>query len=839
MQWHFLCFPTDMILNHFRLFLRTLRRQKLFSVINLLGITVSITSTVLIYLYVAHEFSYDGFHRNSERLYRVNQTFIWAAREASQFSRTGPGVAHALKEELPEVEMVTSLHTPGNYIVSYVSPNNEVISFEEDKVLAADSNFFKVLNFPLVAGDEGTALRQTNQIVMTRSAATKYFGNENPIGKMITLGGLRGGPGTTYEVTGLMEDVSENSTIDFTMLLSMKSFPVIERLHWSWVWTQLETFVLLRENSDINSVREKLKSIPRKRAEETLRGAMGVTYDEYIKSGKKWDIFLQPVSTLHLPETPVLGSFSDIGDVKVLYSFIGAAIFVVLLSCVNFMNLSTAQFTKRIREASIRKILGMDKNKLRINFFLEALSFCLIAMIIGVALIQMVLPVLNAITGKHLQLSLLRDPVLLIGVIGLSVFMALTSSIYPAISLASFNPVNALRGKSRAGLGGKAFRNSLVVFQFAVSIVLMICTAVVFQQLKYVSEKDLGFDRQNLIVLHHGEAVRNLESLSKALATMPGVVNAAASTSVPPEVFGGDTFSAEGVGDMKFPLNYTMADASYIPTLDIKLVVGRNFRPDSPADSNRVILNETAVRSLGWKTDESTLGKLVTYPNSGSAMARFEVIGIVSDFNYWSIESIIEPMAIFNRNNTYVGDGDRNYVVIRADAHDAKGWSDLLTSIESMWKVHAGNTVFQYSFVDENFDETFASQKQFGSILTFMASLAILIATLGLLGIIVFSLEQRTKEIGIRKVTGASVSNILALISKGYVGLIMIAFLIAAPLAYYFMNIWLKDFAYRITPSVWIFICAGAGTLLLAMLITFYHSMKAALTNPVDVLRDE
>ncbi|MGC3947044.1 MAG: ABC transporter permease [Chryseolinea sp.] len=828
-----------MNLNSIRLFLRTLQRQKLFSAINLLGITVSITSAVLIYLYVSHEFSYDSFHRNADRLYRVNQTFIWAQNETSQFSRTGPGVAHALKEELPEVELITSLHTPGNFIVSYVEPDGDVVSFEEDKILAADSNFFKVLNFPLTEGNETTALRETNQLVMSRSAAKKYFGTTDPIGKMVTLGGLRGGAANTFEVTGVMDDVPENSTIDFDILLSMKSFPVVERVHWSWVWTQLETFVLLRRDANIDAVREKLTVIPRKRADETLRAAMGVSYDEYIKSGKKWDLFLQPIATLHLPEPAVLGSFSDIGSIKVIYSFIGAAVFVVLLSCVNFMNLSTAQFTKRIREASIRKILGMDKNRLRVNFFLEAFAFCLIALAVSIALIQLLLPAFNAITGKHLQMSLLKDPIPGLAMLALSVFMTIMSSVYPAITLASFNPVNALKGKSKSGNTGKLFRNGLVVFQFSVSIMLMICTAIVFQQLRYVSEKDLGFDRDNLIVLHHAEAVKHIETLTDALASTPGVVNASWCSSVPPEIYGGDTFSAEGIGDTKLALNFALIDANYIPTLNIKLKYGRNFRADSPSDSTVFILNESAVRSIGWSVDESTLGKYVTYPNSGSSDARFEVIGIVADFNYWSIESAIEPMAMFNISNPWVRDSDRDYIAIKARRPDVAGWTDLLSSIETVWKTHAKNTVFQYSFVDQNFEDTFASQRQFGKILTVMATLAIIIAALGLLGMIVYSLEQRTKEIGIRKVSGASTGNILSLISRSYMGLIFVAFLISAPLAWYCMQLWLKDFVYRITPSPWIFVGAGSATLAIALLITFYHSLRAALTNPVEVLRDE
>lgn len=828
-----------MIKNYILLFVRNLQRQKLFSVINLLGLTVSMASTLIIYLYVAHEFSYDSFHPNIDRLYRVNQTFVWAHDANSQFSRTGPGVAHAMKEELPEVEMVSSFHTPGDFIISYVTPKGDVIAFEENKILAADSNFFKVFNYPLIKGDEATAFKQANTIVMTKSTAEKYFGDDNPLGKMVRLGGLDGKGGTSYEVTGVLDDTPKNSTMDFEVLLSMKSFPAVENRYWSWVWTQLETFVLLKPNTSIDQVREKLKLIPRKRAEESIQGAMGMSYDEYIRSGRKWELFLQPITTLHLPEVPVVGSFPDVGNLKIIYSFIGAAIFIVLLSCINFMNLSAAQFTRRIKEASIRKILGLGKKELGFSYFFEALVFCLIAMGTAYALTQLLLPGFNLITGKKLVLSLFNDPIVGVGLLAMTLLMAIISSSYPALFLTAFNPVNAIKGKSKVGREGKTFRNGLVVFQFSVSIILIICTAIVFEQLKYASEKEMGFDKENLVVLHHAEAVKNGETLANIMKTVPGVVNTSFCTSAPPRVFGGDSFSAEGVGDKKIQLNYTKADEDYIPTLGIKMLYGRNFQPENPGDSMRIILNESAVHRIGWELDESVIGKHITYPNSGIDGLGFEVIGVIADFNYWSISSPIEAMAILHSKDNFVYDGTKNFLVVKVKPQDANAWQTTLEGLKNQWKTVAGHTPFEYSFVDENFAKTFSTQQQFGKVLTIMATLAVLIASLGLLGMIVYSLEQRTKEIGIRKVSGASVYNILVLISKGYTKLILVSFLIGAPVSYYMMQFWLMDFAYAITPSAWIFILAGGSTLLLAILITGYHSIKAALTNPVDVLRDE
>ena len=825
-----------MIRYNLLLFLRNLSRQKLFSGINLLGLTASLVSTILIYLYVSHELSFDRFHRHTDRLYRVNQTFIWAENNNSQFSRTGPGVANALKEELPEVELVTSLHTPGSFIVSYQEPSGQIISFEENEVFAADTNFFRVLNFPLVKGDPDRAFRLSNTMVMTTSTARKYFGDAEAVGKIVRLSGLNGDELQTYEVTGVVNDPPDNSTIQFDVLLSMEGFPV-RRLYWSWVWTQLETFVLLRENANIDLVREKLKLIPRKRADETIRGAMGMTYDEYIKSGKKWDLFLQPIGSLHLPGQPVTGSFPDTGNKKILYSLIAAAFFIIILSCINFMNLSTAQFTRRLKEVSVRKVMGIGKLQLGLSYFVEALVFCALALVAAIGITQLLLPIFNVSIGKSLRLDLFNDPSLAMMLTGLIILMSVVSSSYPAIFLTGFHPVEALKGKLKAGRHGLWFRNGLVVFQFSVSIILIICTTIVFEQLSYVSEKELGFDKENLMVVRHAEGLKNPESLRNEALTLPGVVAASWCSSAPPEVYNGDTYSAEGLNGRGFSLNFTSADENYIPTLGIHLKFGRNFSTDNPGDKDRVIINEATVHKLGWPLDESVLGKKIMYPNNDNA--SFEIIGVVSDFNYWTLATSIEPMAIFHLKNEKVYHESRRFIVLKTENQTLTGWETTLAATQELWKKHAGGTPFDYRFVDDNFADTFKTQQQFGNVLTAMASLAILIASLGLLGMIVYAMEQRSKEIGIRKVSGASVWDILIMISRRYTSLIVLAFLIGAPFSYWMMNNWLADFAYHIKPSIWIFAIAGLSTLLVAIAITSYHSLKAAMTNPVDVLRDE
>ena len=821
--------------NFLVLFIRNFRRQTMFSTINLLGLTVSIVSTTLIYLYVSHEFSFDAFHKNADRIYRVNQTFIWGENDNHQFASTGPGVATALKEELSEIELMTSLWTPGNSIITYKNKEGTLTSFEEEKVLAADTNFFRVFNFPMATGDPRSALRQAQTLVMTKSTAKKYFGEEDAVGKLVLVGG--GDTRRTFEVTGVVEDVPDNSYIQFDILLSMTSFPQVGRLYWSWVWTQLETYILLADKTNISETRTRLAKIPEKHAEETLRRVMNVTYAEYIKSGKKWELFLQPLTDIHLPREMVYNRISNSGNITIIYSLIGAAIFIVLLSCINFMNLSAAQFIKRVKEASIRKILGISRLGLAINFFLEALIFCFIALLVGLAAVQFVLPGFNLISGKQLELNLLGDPTMMGSTILLGLLMALVSGIYPAIFLSAFHPVEAMKGKLRVGQEGKSFRNGLVVFQFTASIVLIICTALVFQQLNYVSEKDLGFDKNNLLVLKHVENVTDGKGLAEATLDVPGVKSATWCTSLPPTVWGGDKFTAAGMSDKTFSLNYTTSDERFVPTLELKILIGRNFLADNLADSSRVILNETAIRRIGWSLDESVVGKKISSPGGDT---QFEVVGVVSDFNYWSLQSNIEPMGIFHiKSSEVVGEGGKKFIAIRVGGQNSESWNTTLSELQSLWKKHAGDTPFEYSFVDQAFSETFRTEEQFGKALIVMAGLAILIASLGLLGMIIYTLQQRTKEIGIRKVSGASAWNIMTLITRSYAQLIIIAFFIAAPLSYWIMVQWLQEFAFRIKPSPAVFILAGIGTMMTAMLITAYHAVKSARMNPVDVLKDE
>src|SRR5260221_7907530 len=485
------------------LFTRNIQRQKLFSFINILGLSTGMASALLMYLYVSSELSHDRFHEKADRIDRVNQTFIWGEGNKAQFSRTGPGVLFALEAEIPEAEQIVRINTPGDFLMTYTTPKGEVRSFDQGKVFATDSNFFKVFTFPLIKGNPETALRYPQTMVMTESVAKKYFGDEEPLGKLVRMG--EGSVAQNYEVTGIVKDIPDNSYIKFEAMLSMTSFPIVKRMSWSWIWTQVETYMLLKPGSSEKQVRTRLATIPRTYAAPSVKSAMNMTFDEYIKSGREWNLYLQALTEIHLPKTVVYNRLNDIGNIKIVYALIAAGIVMVLLSCINFMNLSTSQYVRKAKETSLRKLLGSGRNQLRAGFIVEAFLFCCISLVIGICVTQLVLPSFNLITGKALQFNLFSDWKILTALASLLLIMSLLSGSYPAIFLSAFSPVEALKGKLKSGKEGRTLRSSMVVFQFMISMALIIFTGVVSQQLKYVTEKDLGFDKENLLVVQRAE----------------------------------------------------------------------------------------------------------------------------------------------------------------------------------------------------------------------------------------------------------------------------------------------------------------------------------------------
>jgi putative ABC transport system permease protein len=818
------------MLNYFKLFVRKIKREKIFSFINILGLSLGIACSLLIYLYIESELSHDKFHANADRLYRINQTFIWGDNVTDQFSSTGPGVALALREELPEAEIITRVHTPGGYLVTN-KIGEEIISFDENNIFAADSNFLEAFTFPLKFGDPKTALFKPQSILITEETAAKYFSDENPIGQTLQLG--RGGNVVNYEVTGVFKPIPENSYIEFDFLLSMSSFPRVAGQEWTWIWTTFETFVLLNENSDINHISEKLLNVPATHAETTLQRIMGTSFEDYVKSGKEWKLYIQPYTDIHLGSANVFNRLNATGNRTVVNVLVGTGLLILLLSCINYVNLKTSQITKYAKDTGVRKMLGSSKTRIGKQYLIESLLFVILSIVLGTLITFYTLPFFNQVSGKEINPLILIEPALIGYLLILALTMSLLSGSYPALLLSAFKPIDVLNGRVNSGGKANSIRNLFVIIQFSISMALIAATAIVYEQLQFTFNKDIGFQKENLLVVNNLEWLDGRQSFVEELKNISGVIGSSLNSSMPPGLSDGDQFLPEEDQNRNVPLNYAKVDESYIPTLGIELLHGRNFSETVEREKYTVIINEAAARSMGWEASEEVLQKRIIYPGSPEP---YTIIGIVKDFNYWSLQSGIEPMALFHIDSPGLGSYGGFFAGVRVES---TGTANTLAQIESLWKSKNAGVAFSFNFIDDAFAESFQSTEQFRKSLSVFAGLALFIAGLGLLGMIIYVIEQRTKEIGIRKVLGSSTIQVVLLMSRKFVLQVIIALIISIPVTYWAMSKWLLDFQYRINISPMIFILAGVIATLFAFSIVGFHSYRAAQMNPAKALKDE
>lgn len=816
------------MLTPLKLFLRSIKRQKLFSFINILGLTVGFLCATLIYLYVKNETSYDRFHENGDQIYRVNQTFIWGEDDSNIFSSTGPGVAHAISLDVPEVEQVVRIHTP-EIMPLRLTEGSEEKFFHDEDVLAADSSFLSIFSYPLKYGDRSTALLYPNSVIISEEAAKRYFDDVNPVGKLMDLGG--GEIRETFKVTGVVE-TGEKSYIEFDLMISLNSIDRIKRSNWSWMWTTFETFIVINKQANPTEVQKKLDALPGKYAVQTLE-VMGYTYEEYIEAGKKWNLYLQPFQDIHLHSNNIYNRLNTVGNHKIVKALAGSAIFIIILSCINFINLSTSQFTTKAKNVALRKVLGSGKAALRKIYLTEAFMYCGVSAVLSLGLLIYVLPVFNSMIGLDLSFSPVQDPNLLLFILLIVGTVSLLAGLYPAIFFSAFKPISAMRGELKTGSKGSSLRSTMMVVQYVLSLLLIICSAVVYQQLKHVYNADLGFKKDQVIVVNNVHWLNSSSDFAEELEKIEGVNLTSRCDATPLLVYNGDQFMPDKVDAGSVALNYALGDENYIPLLELDLIVGRNFDKSYTDDVNGVIVNESAVLSIGWEMDESIVNKKIT---NGSG--TYHVIGVVKDFSYWALAAI-EPFAIFHDESNAQNGRPISRVAISLEATSAGQVRQTLGRIENKWQEFIPNRPFEYTMLDQVFASSYESEDRFGNVLTMFTSLTLVIAGLGLLGMVIFTIEQKTKEIGIRKVLGASMIGIASLFTKGYVKLLGIAFLVAAPLGYYLMQQWLLDFEYRITISPMIFVFAGGSLLLISILISSYHSIKASLLNPAEVLKDE
>jgi len=810
-----------MLKNYFKVAWRNLLRNKTFSLINILGLAIGLASFILIALFVADELSYDRFNEKASRIYRINGDVRFGGNDlrlAVSSDMMGP----TLKNDFPQVEQFVRIYNSSGS--KLIKKGNEFI--DESAVAHADSTLFDVFTFPAIAGDTRKALNDPNTVVLTESAALKYFGTTDVLGKTIETNEDNS---TLYKITAVIKDLPRNSHFNFDFFFSMDN---VEYGWGNFLSHNFQTYLLLREGADPNEIESKFPDVIDRYVLPQAQQFMEIkSMDEFRRSGNKLEYSLMPLTDIHLKSDrfPELGVNSD---VQYVYIFSAVALFILLIACVNFMNLSTARSANRAREVGIRKVLGTAKKSLVSQFLLESIFTAVISMLLALALVSLAIGYFNGIAGKELTMSVLFSPKYLAFLVLLPLVVGALAGSYPAAFLSSFKPVNVLKGKINQGLKRSYLRSGLVVFQFFTSIVLIVGTLVVYRQLNFIRNKKIGFNKDQVLVVNGTNALgNNTDAFHQQVAALTGVKKAAFAGYLPVSnsARNDNTFFSEAVMTNDNGLNMQVwnVDYDYIPTLAMELVEGRNFSKSFGADSSAVIINESAAALIGFK---DPIGKKI-YTSNGTpgTTVDYTIIGVVKNFNFESLRRNVGPLCMRLGYNKWTA----------AYRIDPAHTSNLIAQIENKWKSLSPAMPFSYQFLDESFDSMYRAEQRVGKVALSFAVLAVLIACLGLFGLATYMAEQRTKEIGVRKVLGASVPNIVTMLSGDFVRLVLIASVLAFPVAWYVMDLWLRDFAYRINVGWWVFVVAGLVAILIAIITVSYQAIKAAIANPVTSLRAE
>ncbi|MEJ7586266.1 MAG: ABC transporter permease [Ferruginibacter sp.] len=807
-----------MIKNYFKIAFRNLWKNKGLSAINIFGLAIGIAVCLVIMLFVQNEMSYDRYNEKADRIVRVIFRGTVQGGKMNE-STVMPPTAQTLKADYPEVQEATRIRTYGWPRLVYGDK-----SFKEDEFVFVDSNFFQVFTLPLIQGDPKTALLKPNTIVITRALAKKYFGSEDPMGKVISFKDGRNAP---FTVTGLIDKVPVNSHFHFELFASMASFP--DSRSPSWMISEFYTYLVLPPGYDYKKLEAKLPQVVEKYMSPQLLKAMGMTIAQYREKGNHLGLFLQPLTDIHL-RSDFAYDLSPAGDIRYVYIFGATALFMLLIACINFMNLSTAGASKRAREVGIRKVLGSVKLELVRQFLLESILLTTMAMVLAIVFVYIALPAFNGLAGQNLSLHLADQPLLVPGLLLFVLFTGMLAGSYPAFYLSSFKPVAVLKGKFASGKNSIGLRSGLVVFQFFISITLIVSTTVVYKQLSYIQNKKLGYEKEQVLVLPETWLLGNKHELFRQqLLQDPRVVNISISSYLPAGPSYNNNFflypeanSSQLIKMLRYDVDY-----NYIPTLGIEMLAGRNFSKEITTDSAGLIMNETAAKIFGW--EKNAPGHTVSNTDNDGKKQTYRIIGVVKDFHFKSLHEKISPMVMTMGDNS-------GTIIVKTNTKDIAG---LLASTKKQWDNYTIEEPFSYSFLDDRFNATYQSEQKIGSLLGIFAALTIFVACLGLFGLARFTAEQRTKEIGIRKVMGASVTGIAARLSRDFLKLVSVAFVIASPIAWFMMNKWLQDFAYRVTINAWVFVIAALLAVFITIITVSFQAIKAAVANPVKSLRTE
>ncbi|HZY82715.1 MAG TPA: ABC transporter permease [Cyclobacteriaceae bacterium] len=804
-----------MLRNYLTTALRVSRRQGLYTFINVLGLSLGLAVTLLIGIYIADELSYDKFIPDAKRIYRVgiNETF---KGDEILYSDSGAPLADAMRREMPGVEDAVRV-SEANYAVRF-----EDRGFIEKRFMFADSNFFRFFGYDLVEGNINECLKGPQKIVLSVSSAKKYFNYDgtpatSPVGKQLLTGRLA----KPTEITGLFNDIPTNTHMKFDMVMSMESTGFAASDCWA-CYNAKTYFKTVQEDAKLADIETKLELFAQERIIPRIEEDLEISHDQFVKSGDIVKFFVQPMLSIHL-ESDIDDEFEPNGDIRYVYIFGAIGIFLVIIACINFMNLSTARAMNRAREVGVRKTMGATWRGLVPQFMMESLLYVFISGILAVGFAYLALGPFNNLAGKDLHINLFANANVVGLVILFLVVVSVLAGTYPAFYLTSFNPALVLKSGKQQGSARSLLRSSLVVFQFAISIVLIIGTMIIYKQVKYIREHDLGFEKENVLRIPQTFVLNeNYQAFKDELLRQSEFTSASYAQNLPPNISSTGFVKAEG-SDQLVSIFFNATDQDHAKTLGYEMKSGRYFSNEFLSDSSATVINESAARMLGFDTHE---GKKISFGNGQD----YHVIGIVKDFNFASLKADIGPMAIFMNRET------RANMVVRMTPGDP---SDKIRIAEDIWKKYANGQAFQYSFLDEDYDALFRAEQRLGSVFIVLTSLAIVIACLGLFGLITYTTAQRTKEIGIRKVLGASPAQLTYLLLADLGKLLLISFVIATPLAWYGMNEWLEGFAYRTSFDVFSVIVAGLTALLIALLTVGYRSMRAASVNPVDSLKNE
>ncbi|MCD4679546.1 MAG: ABC transporter permease [Bacteroidales bacterium] len=811
-----------MLSNYLKFAIRLSLKHKVYSIINILGLAIGIAACMFILLYVQDELSYDKFNKNYERIYRVNTQGVLSG-EKFNAPYTPTPLAKYFQNDFPEVEKASRMVAGSHKLIRYKNKR-----FSEKRFFYADSSFFEIFNIPLVSGSPKTVLNQPNSVVVTLETAKRYFGSKDPIGEIIKLDN-----GLDYTVTGICENVPSNSHFHFDLIASLITYDEF-RYGENWINLSVFTYIVLKEGVDKDQIEKKLPDFLIKYFDPQLEEHLGFSIKDFNAIGSSYEYFIQAIQDIHL-RSNIDMELEPGGHISYIYIFSLIAICILLIASTNFMNISTARSAVRAKEIGMRKVIGAHRLSLIQQFLSESILFSVLALLIGLALVELLMQEFNLLTGKHLSITLFKNWYLLPSLLAFSIILGLMAGSYPAYYLSSFNPIDVLRRNKKIGTKKSKLRSILVLSQFTVSIILFIGTIIIYKQLNFIQNKELGFDKENVIVLRRAYAVsKKIEAFKSELIKNPAILSASIANDMPGEN-ASDAFSfllpGRPTSELR-PINFLVCDQDYAKTLGIKLKEGRFFSDEYPTDSNAIVINEACVKALDLS---DPIGKFLILPNLKDSVINIycKIVGVMEDFNYKSLHDSIKPAVCFpfNKEHWHV-----QYLAIKIRKANT---DKTIAFLEDKWNSFVDDEPFEFFIVEERLDSLYNNEKTTARLFIIFSILAIFIACLGLFALASFTAEQKAKQIGLQKILGASISGIIISLITEFIKWVIIANIIAWPIAYILAYFWLKNFAYQTAISIWIFILSAALALFITILTVGFQAFKAATSSPVDAIKYE